>query len=139
MFKRTFFPHQCKNIVKLCELKTSLDMKDQLQLATYLWPIAAYKISEFFKRIFGEFVTIKSSHGPITGVKMSSNLGFHYINFLGIPYAKPPTGDLRFKVSLGCKIGFINYISFGFVIGSRTSRTMGRAFPSSFRNCGLST
>lgn len=75
-------------------------MKDRLELAAYIWPLATYKISEFFKRIFGESITIKSSHGEIVGVKMSSSYGFHYINFLGVPYAKPPIGNLRFKVRI---------------------------------------
>lgn len=81
-------------------LKTWLDMKDQLELLRYMWPLATYKISEFLKRIFGETVTIKSSHGEIVGVNMRSPYGFDYLNFLGIPYAKPPVGKLRFKVRI---------------------------------------
>lgn len=75
-------------------------MKEQLELVSYMWPLATYKISEFFKRIFGESVTIKSSHGEIVGVKIHSPYGFHYMNFLGIPYGKPPVGKLRFKVKI---------------------------------------
>lgn len=87
-------------------------MKDRLELATYIWPLATYKISEFFKRIFGESITIKSSHGEIVGVKMSSSYGFHYINFLGVPYAKPPIGSLRFKVRILFFFGKIEIVFF---------------------------
>lgn len=73
-------------------------MSEKLELCTYLWPLATYKISEFLKRMFGESVKIKSSHGEIIGTKMSSTYGFHYFNFLGVPYGKPPVGTLRFKV-----------------------------------------
>ncbi|KAG4069037.1 hypothetical protein HA402_008348 [Bradysia odoriphaga] len=72
-------------------------MKDDLELVPYIWPAVLYKIAEYLKRKLGESVTIKSSLGEIIGVKMSSSEGFNYINFLGVPYAKPPIGSLRFK------------------------------------------
>lgn len=73
-------------------------MKEDLDLLPLAWPAVVYTISEFLKRKFGQSVTIKSSLGEIVGIKMSAAEGFEYINFLGVPYAKPPIGSLRFKV-----------------------------------------
>ena len=38
--------------------------------------------------------------GQIQGSFMSSASGREFMAFRGIPYAKPPVGELRFKVSL---------------------------------------
>lgn len=74
-------------------------MQEKLELIPYIWPVTRYAVSEFFKRILSDSVKIKSSHGEIIGFEMSSPFGFRYKNFLGVPYAKPPIGNLRFKVS----------------------------------------
>lgn len=44
-------------------------------------------------------VTAFTEYGLVKGVKKTSVLDCSYNAFLGIPYAKPPVGDLRFKVS----------------------------------------
>lgn len=44
------------------------------------------------------YVTALTEYGLVKGIKKTSVLDCVYNAFLGIPYAKPPVGDLRFKV-----------------------------------------
>lgn len=44
-------------------------------------------------------VIVDTEYGKVKGVKKISALNSAYSAFLGIPYATPPTGELRFKVS----------------------------------------
>lgn len=49
-----------------------------------------------------ETIPVKIKQGRLRGeiVYLSKNLsGKKYFSFKGIPYAQPPIGDLRFKVS----------------------------------------
>ncbi|CAG5025186.1 unnamed protein product [Parnassius apollo] len=41
--------------------------------------------------------TVSIQQGLLKGGKSQNDNGFQYYEFLGIPYAKPPVGDLRFK------------------------------------------
>lgn len=41
---------------------------------------------------------VRISDGALRGEKLESIRGGSYYSFKGIPYAKPPVGDLRFKV-----------------------------------------
>lgn len=43
-------------------------------------------------------IKVRVSEGRLTGV-IVDGFNVHYIAFRGIPYAKPPVGELRFKVS----------------------------------------
>lgn len=45
------------------------------------------------------FVIADTEYGKVRGVKKLSALSTAYDAFLGIPYATPPTGKLRFKVN----------------------------------------
>lgn len=48
-----------------------------------------------------QYKTVKTSNGPVRGILQTTLLNkSEYYGFKGIPYAKSPTGDLRFKVSL---------------------------------------
>lgn len=47
-----------------------------------------------------ESEVIETDLGRIRGIKTISALATPYTAFLGVPYAKPPLGDLRFKVSI---------------------------------------
>lgn len=52
-----------------------------------------------FPSIWGDeplIITIKQ--GKLRGSKYKSRNGTEYRSFLGIPYAKPPIGELRFQV-----------------------------------------
>lgn len=45
-------------------------------------------------------IIITTANGPVKGIKKTSTLGtseYEYYSFQGIPYAKPPIGNLRFK------------------------------------------
>jgi len=41
---------------------------------------------------------VKTELGQLEGVWQLSENGLKYAAFMGIPYAKPPVGDLRFEV-----------------------------------------
>lgn len=42
---------------------------------------------------------VQTTYGPVHGAKRTSFLGAKFFSFQSIPYAKPPIGELRFKVS----------------------------------------
>ena len=41
---------------------------------------------------------VSTGYGPVQGTARTSLYGTGYVSFQGIPYAKPPVGELRFKV-----------------------------------------
>ena len=45
-------------------------------------------------------LTVTTDLGKVKGSKQLSSKGKTYYSFHGIPFAKPPIGELRFKVSL---------------------------------------
>lgn len=45
-----------------------------------------------------EFCIVETEYGKVRGVKVISEVEIPYWRFLGIPYAKPPFGELKFKV-----------------------------------------
>lgn len=66
-----------------------------------------------------EEVTVKIKSGFVKGFKISSHYDYRFFNFIGIPYAKPPVGELRFKVYSENKtvfhivaINFLKYIKY---------------------------
>lgn len=48
----------------------------------------------------GEFCIADTEYGQVRGAKVISEVGIPYWRFLGIPYAKPPVGELRFQVKI---------------------------------------
>lgn len=53
-----------------------------------------------FSWIWADSLTITIAQGTLLGGKSKSRNGTEYRSFLGIPYAKPPVGQLRFQVGL---------------------------------------
>jgi len=47
---------------------------------------------------------VETSYGKLTGISGHSRNGREYFGYLGIPYAQPPVGQLRYEVSIvvGC-------------------------------------
>lgn len=45
-------------------------------------------------------IIVETVNGPVKGILKTSIVGESFYRFRGIPYAKPPIGDLRFKVSV---------------------------------------
>lgn len=45
---------------------------------------------------------VETTYGPVIGAQRTSFLGTDFLSFQSIPYAKPPVGDLRFRVSCNC-------------------------------------
>lgn len=57
----------------------------------FLWHLFAIANGEFFK--------VNTFSGPIEGVLEKTFVNqVPYLSYKGIPYAEPPTGELRFKV-----------------------------------------
>lgn len=49
---------------------------------------------------FDKYRTVETKSGQIRGIRKTSMLkNTDFYSFRGIPYGKPPIGDLRFKVS----------------------------------------
>lgn len=66
---------------------------------TSAWSVAASKIKQAYLRYKVPYVTVQTTLGPIRGLEIeSAEFGYKYAQFQGVPYAKPPVGELRFKV-----------------------------------------
>lgn len=72
---------------------------------------------------------VETKSGAIRGFLSKSRLGRDFYQFRGIPYAKPPVGELRFSVSCNnyqCKMS--TFSSEFIYTEPTTSRTLGRSF-----------
>lgn len=49
-------------------------------------------------------LVVNTKYGKLQGKLQKSIEGIEFCSFKGIPYAKPPVGELRFKVSLSLLI-----------------------------------
>lgn len=74
---------------------TTIRMSDLVSLA---WSYTSSRVVDYYRHYFSEVVTVTTKSGPVKGYKIASAFDYNYINFHGIPYAKPPIGELRFKV-----------------------------------------
>lgn len=63
--------------------------------------ILSVLIVQPFKKIIAMEVTINTKLGKVKGLERFNKVdGEKYYSFQGIPYAKPPTGELRFKAPI---------------------------------------
>lgn len=74
---------------------TSIKFTD---LFSFAWSYTNSRVVEYYRHYFSETITVITKSGPVKGYKIASAFDYSYINFLGIPYARPPVGELRFKV-----------------------------------------
>ena len=58
----------------------------------------------------GEDITVNLSKGKLRGARLDYDFGQYYYAFKGIPYARPPVKELRFKVktSFYLSLVFVN-------------------------------
>lgn len=77
-------------------------------IVTFAWSYTSSRCVDMYRNAFSEAITITTKSGPVKGYKIPSAFDFHYYNFCGIPYAKPPIGDLRFKVRINVFLLFCN-------------------------------
>lgn len=69
-----------------------------LHLVSFGYHYVVHSIYEISHNIFGETIIADTSYGKVKGKIMTSCLGTKYYSFQKIPYAKPPIGELRFRV-----------------------------------------
>lgn len=55
-----------------------------------------------------ETVNVQVVQGTLRGKKVDAKYGGTFYSFQGIPYAKPPVGDLRFKVCIIISSGYLH-------------------------------
>lgn len=84
-----------KSLLNFNKMTTSIKLTD---LFSFAWSYTNSRITDYYRHYFSEVVTVTTKSGPVKGYKISSSFDYRYINFVGIPYAKPPVGELRFKV-----------------------------------------
>jgi len=81
-------------------------------LATYAWSLV------IFVSWSGSFCTsidVSTEYGPVRGQTIPVVLDsgdFNVHSFWGIPYARPPVGDLRFKVSYEVYFKYHYFLTF---------------------------
>lgn len=51
---------------------------------------------------------VQTSKGPVQGIVMTTPEGRDFNAFLGIPFGKPPLGELRYKVSRNSTCDLLN-------------------------------
>lgn len=66
-----------------------------LRLNSFLVLAAAFS----YNIALTELTDITIKQGKLKGVTLKSRNGTDYYAFYGIPFAKPPVGELRFKVA----------------------------------------
>jgi len=69
---------------------------------TKMWPAAVHIIFvfsvAFLQYVEADRPLVETKLGKVEGVWQTSAKGLKYAAFMGIPYAKPPVGDLRLEV-----------------------------------------
>lgn len=63
--------------------------------------VFVFAIAYYYKITHSQWIggpTVYTPYGALKGIKSISRGGKEFYEFLGIPYAKAPLGDLRFEV-----------------------------------------
>jgi carboxylesterase type B len=68
-----------------------------------------------------ETVVVRVTQGDLRGRKIITKSGLQYYSFQGIPYAAPPVGNLRFKVSIFIQCNNENQLFVNLQLHSYTS------------------
>lgn len=67
-------------------------------LFSFGWSGIKLLIDDYYRYFHRDEVIVRIKTGKVKGYKITSSYHYEYYNFVGIPYAKPPVGELRFKV-----------------------------------------
>lgn len=98
------------------------------ELVSFAWAGLKLLTEDCYRYFYREEVIVRIKAGQVKGYKIATSYNYQYYNFLGIPYAKPPIGKLRFKVcTKNPKFYHWNYkiwFVFIFGIGAPTIRTI---------------
>lgn len=69
-----------------------------MSLVRYFWSVVVFSLA-ISNIAADEYKIVETTSGGVRGVRKTTLLkNVEYYSFKGIPYAKPPIGDLRFKV-----------------------------------------
>lgn len=69
-----------------------------MEILAFAWTGIKLFIIECRRYYYREETVVKTKSGLVKGFKIASSFDYSYFNFIGIPYAKAPIGELRFKV-----------------------------------------
>jgi carboxylesterase type B len=64
-----------------------------------MWLVLEIMAALALSYVRAERPLVTTTLGELEGVWQTSAKGLQYAAFMGIPYAQPPVGDLRFEVS----------------------------------------
>lgn len=71
-----------------------------IDILAFAWTGIKLFLIECRRYYYREETVVETKSGLVKGFKIASSFDYSYFNFIGIPYAKPPIGELRFKVRL---------------------------------------
>lgn len=71
-----------------------------IEILAFVWTGIKLFITDCRRYYYREETVVKTKSGFVKGFKIASSFDYSYFNFIGIPYATAPIGELRFKVSL---------------------------------------
>ena len=64
----------------------------------FLYAVYFFVTTVFLRVARNDLPLVEVDQGPVRGQNWKSRSGRTYHSFLGLPYAKPPVGDKRFKL-----------------------------------------
>lgn len=85
------------NIIR-CKMKLLVHPLKLMEILSFFWTGIKLFVDECYRYLHREEIVVKTKSGLVKGFKIASNFDYSYFNFIGIPYAKPPIGELRFMV-----------------------------------------